>query len=219
MKIGSYQRSNTMTLAGNVKMSVGDRFNGAAYPEHVAPDVAGKVAGKVAGILTYSDNSPAAVSLDIEPSTMLAQLAEWITQNVPFANLPRVAMGRGGLRTISGYDILVASDRGNLSLATGTEEERTSLAKMPDWWATRHEDLARQRAEDVGYEDALRTMFRVLRKLTAMFALAEPIPEERDTVRASGDTVCCACGFEYWRHATDPREPDMTITCSGRVHL
>lgn len=42
---------------------------------------------------------------------------------------------------------------------------------------------------------------------------------ERDTVRASGNAMCRVCGFEFWRHATDPREPDMTITCSGRVHL
>lgn len=215
MMTGNPRRSNTMTLAVGVKMSVGDRF--------IWRDMFGiggaVVAGKVAGILTYSDNSPVAVTLDIEPSATMAQIAKWITETVPSANLSRVAMGQGGLHTIPGYDILVASDRGNLRLATGTEEEATSLTKMPDWWATRREDFAKQEAEEKDIETGRKALFNVLVKLTAMFALTEDIPEESDTVRASGNATCHVCRFELWRHATDPREPDMTITCSGRVHL
>jgi hypothetical protein len=210
-----------MTLADGSKMSVGDRF--------IWRDMFGiagaAVAGKIVGILAYPDNSPAAVSLDLDPSATMAQIVEWIKESAPHADLPSFVTGLGGPRTVSGYRVYEACERGNLRLATGTEEERASLAKMPDWWATRREDLARQKAEEKreGEESendsARRTLFRVLRNITAMFALAEPIPEERDTVRASGNVNCHVCGFELWRHATDPREPDMTITCSGRVHL
>ncbi len=204
-----------MTLADGSKMSVGDRF----IWRHMFGIADAVVTGKIVGILAYPDNSPAAVSLDIEPSATMAQIVEWINETAPHADLPSFVTGLGGPRTVSGYRVYEACERGNLHLATGTEEERASLAKMPDWWATRHEDLAGQKDEERDINTGLRALFNILVKLTAMFALVEPIPEERDTVRASGNVNCHVCGFELWRHATDPREPDMTITCSGRVHL
>lgn len=86
-------------------------------------------------------------------------------------------------------------------------------------WLTGCLDFSKREAEKKDIETGRKALFNILVKLTAMFALAEDIPEESDTVRASGNATCHVCRFELWRHATDPREPDMTITCSGRVHL
>ena len=173
-----FRRSDTLALADGSKMSVGDRF--------IWRDMFGIggaiVACKVAAICSNRNVYSAAAQLNIEPSATLAQLTDWIRDTSPVpTRLPIVATGIGGPYAVSYDEIYAASCRGNLRLATGTEEERVSLTKMPDWWPTRHEDLARQRAEEAGHEDALRTMFRVLRKLTAMFALAEPIPGDSRT--------------------------------------
>ena len=47
--------------------------------------------------------------------------------------------------------------------------------------------------------------------------LARPVDGDGDgSDRASGLCVCDVCGLEYYDHPADPREPWMTIVCSGR---
>lgn len=210
------RRSNTMTLADGSKLSVGDRF----IWRNIFGIGGAVVAGKVTSVWSNGNVYSTAAWLNIEPSATLAQIANWFKEiNLVSTRLPVVATGVDGPYAVSYDEIWTASYRGNLRLATGTEEEAASLTKMPDWWATRREDFAKQEAEEKDIETGRKALFNILVKLTAMFALAEDIPEESDTVRASGNTTCHVCRFELWRHATDPREPDVTITCSGRVHL
>lgn len=184
MMTDSPRRSNTMTLADGSKLSVGDRF----IWRNIFGIGGAVVAGKVTSVWSYGNVYSTTAWLNIEPSATLAQIANWFKEiNLVSTRLPIVATGVGGPYAASYDEIWTASYRDNLRLATGTEEEAASLAKMPDWWATRREDFAKQEAEERDIEAARKALFNILVKLTAMFALAEDIPEESDTVRASGN--------------------------------
>jgi hypothetical protein len=56
-------------------------------------------------------------------------------------------------------------------------------------------------------------LFKVLRKLTAIFLLIDEHPEM--TYR-SEDVDCEACGYPYRAHVEHPHAPWLNVLCDGR---
>lgn len=65
------------------------------------------------------------------------------------------------------------------------------------------------------HEQAKFALRRIINRLAQVFSLMVDTSAE-ECVRAGGDVVCNACGDAYHKHASDPREPWMTLLCGGR---
>lgn len=114
------------------------------------------IAASVLGAVVYTGGELAAVGLDVEASEVVRAIAEWAHSSARVRALPldwpRHMLGAGGRVVVVGEVFMRGVYEGKIRCARkgqeGRAKDKQELGTMPEWWATRREDLDRQIAEE-----------------------------------------------------------------------
>ncbi len=138
---------------GTVRFSAGDRVLW-RDPFGIGGIV---IAASISGAATHTGREPSAVALNVEPSEVVRAVAEWARESSrsdgwAIGNWPKHMLGDGGRAVVIGEEFARGVYAGKIRHAGKDEEGRVrdeaELCAMPEWWATRREDLERQTAEE-----------------------------------------------------------------------
>lgn len=111
------------------------------------------IAAVILEAITFAGGELCVLALNVEPSEVLRAVAQWARESVIRPdNWPKHMFGDGGFIAVAGDEFRRAVYAGNIRHAGKDESARAKdeveLRAMPEWWATRREDLQRANAED-----------------------------------------------------------------------